>query len=596
MAVLNPYKGWACIRRFLLVHLLMFATCTVVLGQNYWDRKADFAGASRFGAVGFAIGDKGYIGTGFDGAVDRTDFWEYDPATNTWTQKAEFSGSARSLAAAFVIENKGYVGTGASGATGNRDFFVYDQSTNTWAGSGNIGGNNLRRFYSVGFAVGNKGYVATGTNGNQRRNDLIEFDATDNSWNAKNNFAGVAREHAVGFSIGDKGYVGTGFDGEVFLKDMWEYDPEADAWTQKADLLGVERAGAIGMAIGNLGYVGTGYNSEGDLEDFYEFDPVKNEWVDKADYKGGAVKSAVAFAIGDKGYVGTGTSADQAVRGDFYEYHPGLTPVTITVGEIEGPVCSGQPVRIPYNVTGDIMEGNRFFVQVTNHMGGFQTVASIQGTTSDTAIVWLDPSDYPPGEDYLARVNTTSPQMSGFISEPFNIVPSPEVYYLKEWDEVCHDDELVILTHGTPTGGYYKGVGVIDEEKFDPDSAGVGSHEVVYTYTAENGCSASAAQPIKVELCTSTASELSETLNFKAYPNPYQGQTNINYMLERSANVVLEVRNSLGQTVKQFENGYQFPGQHNYTFSAEELGLPKGVYLVSLIIDNNSYISRIIEY
>jgi len=59
----------------------------------------------------FSIGNKGYIGTGYDPSY-KNDFWEYDPTANNWTRKADFLGSARQLAVGFSIGNKGYIGTG----------------------------------------------------------------------------------------------------------------------------------------------------------------------------------------------------------------------------------------------------------------------------------------------------------------------------------------------------------------------------------------------------------------------------------------------------------------------------------------------------
>src|SRR5438094_240091 len=79
--------------------------------QDTWIQKADFGGTPRSGAVGFAINEKGYIGTG---GYYNNDFWEYDPSTDTWTQKADFGGTARFSAAGFSIGSKGYIGTGES--------------------------------------------------------------------------------------------------------------------------------------------------------------------------------------------------------------------------------------------------------------------------------------------------------------------------------------------------------------------------------------------------------------------------------------------------------------------------------------------------
>ena len=54
--------------------------------------------APRYGAVGFSIGSKGFIGTGVDFFGNYyNDFWEYNPATNTWTQKANFGGISRMM-------------------------------------------------------------------------------------------------------------------------------------------------------------------------------------------------------------------------------------------------------------------------------------------------------------------------------------------------------------------------------------------------------------------------------------------------------------------------------------------------------------------
>jgi len=44
--------------------------------------------------------------------IYKNDFWEYDPATNVWVQKVNFGGDAREQAIGFSIGNKGYIGTG----------------------------------------------------------------------------------------------------------------------------------------------------------------------------------------------------------------------------------------------------------------------------------------------------------------------------------------------------------------------------------------------------------------------------------------------------------------------------------------------------
>src|SRR6266446_8014012 len=98
---------------FLFV-ILITACLNTCLAQDTWTQKADFGGTARSVAVGFSIGNKGYIGTGADyvASIFTKSFWEYDVAIDSWSQKADFGGTARSSAVGFSIENKGYIGTG----------------------------------------------------------------------------------------------------------------------------------------------------------------------------------------------------------------------------------------------------------------------------------------------------------------------------------------------------------------------------------------------------------------------------------------------------------------------------------------------------
>src|SRR5437762_11675828 len=105
--------------------ILLAAGLTSGRAQDTWTQKADFGGIERYGAVGFSIGNKGYIGIGYHLGVEK-DFWEYDPVANAWTQKANFAGTARWLATGISIGSKGYIGTGrAQTETAYKDFFEY---------------------------------------------------------------------------------------------------------------------------------------------------------------------------------------------------------------------------------------------------------------------------------------------------------------------------------------------------------------------------------------------------------------------------------------------------------------------------------------
>ncbi|MDQ5986809.1 MAG: hypothetical protein CSYNP_02542 [Syntrophus sp. SKADARSKE-3] len=297
--------------------------------NGIWTQKDNLGGAARSGAVGFSIGNKGYIGTGADGSSYYSDIWEYDPAADAWMRKADFGGAARSGAVGFSIGTKGYIGTGTDGSSVKQDFWEYDPATDAWTKKADFPG--AARYGAVGFSIGGKGYIGTGANGSCNYGatgytcpfykDFWEYDPATDTWTQKADFGGPARFSAVGFSILNKGYVGTGFDTAIsYRNDFWEYDPATNVWTQKMDFggpswsgvqftMGTKRSGAVGFSVGTKGYITTGSYAPGMAgnarTEMGEYDPNTDIWTRKADFYSSRT-GAVGFSIGGKGYVGTG--------------------------------------------------------------------------------------------------------------------------------------------------------------------------------------------------------------------------------------------------------------------------------------------------
>jgi len=332
---------------FLLIVLLSGVEAS--FSQGTWIQKANFGGVTRYGAISFAIGTKGYIGIGLNMWNQYNDFWEWDQATNVWTQKADYAGQGVAASVAFSIGNKGYVGTGSNAnfVTQN-DFWEYDPVTNIWTQKANFGGT--ARYCAVGFSIGNKGYIGTGLKNatpSQPLQDFWEYDPITNTWVQKSNFQGGVRESATGFSIGNKGYIGTGDDLINVYHDFWEWNQATDTWTQKSNFAGVGRFSAVGFSIGNYGYIGLGdttaKNTSLSLSDFWQYNPSANTWTQLANYGGGVREYPVAFVIGCKGYVGTGyvyvNSSTIIVENDFWEFTP--LPLTSSFPLITNVDCFG---------------------------------------------------------------------------------------------------------------------------------------------------------------------------------------------------------------------------------------------------------------
>jgi N-acetylneuraminic acid mutarotase len=191
---------------------------------NTWTQKASIPTTqARSGAVGFSIGTKGYIGLGVSDSyaagkmVVFSDFWEWDQSTNVWTKKTDFAGSVRVGAVGFSIGDKGYIGTGYDDKTFFRDFWEWDQTTNVWTRKADFLGASS----AFGFSIGNKGYIGLGLAGKS----IWEWDQASNIWTQKGDFPGNWRGGPAGFSIGNKGYIGTGGVGSLSLNDLWELTP-----------------------------------------------------------------------------------------------------------------------------------------------------------------------------------------------------------------------------------------------------------------------------------------------------------------------------------------------------------------------------------
>ncbi len=288
-----------------------FTVTSAVLTQ--WTAKANVGGNARAYAVGFAIGDKGYIGMGINFITPYQDFWEYDATGGAWTQKANFGGGKRYKAASFVIGDKAYVATGVD-ESGNemKDLWEYDQPLNKWTQKADYGGTSM--YGGFGFTIDGKGYVGNSV-------QMYAYDPANNSWAQKKTYEGSGETHSASFVIGTKGYVGTGYGvivGET--SDFWEYDAALNDWTQKADVPGDARGEGIGFAVNGKGYIGLG---SFDMVDFYEFNPTTNTWTQKDNFaKAGGLYAAATFVIGDKGYVGTGNDSDVNASKAFFEFDP----------------------------------------------------------------------------------------------------------------------------------------------------------------------------------------------------------------------------------------------------------------------------------
>ena len=305
-------------KRLICLSIFLHFVIRMSDAQGLWTQKADFGGAARTGAVGFSIGNKGYMGTGVSGNTKFNDFWEYDPETNVWTQKANVTFDGRSNATSFTLEGKGYI-VGGFTTSFTKNLLEYDPATNQWNYRANFLG--VGRSDGIAFNISAGVLFGTGISSTGYRKDFYLYSPEPfNSWSQMAPLPGLERMDAVGFNIDGKGYMGTGDATGNQLNDWWEYTLPDNIWTQKANFSGVQRYEAAGFVIGSKGYVACGYYS-GNLNDCFEYNPATNTWREVATFPGGARRSAVGFSIGNFGYIGTGFNGT-ALTKDFWQYDP----------------------------------------------------------------------------------------------------------------------------------------------------------------------------------------------------------------------------------------------------------------------------------
>src|SRR5580693_4115375 len=97
---------------------------------NSWTQKANFPGKARVLPATFVIGHKAFVVTGTNDPWNDTCYnecWEYDASADLWTRKTNFHGVSRAASVGFAIGGKGYIGTGMdSNYNVHNDFWRYD--------------------------------------------------------------------------------------------------------------------------------------------------------------------------------------------------------------------------------------------------------------------------------------------------------------------------------------------------------------------------------------------------------------------------------------------------------------------------------------
>ncbi len=145
------------------------------------------------------------------------------------------------------------------------------------------------------------------------------------------------------------------------------------------------------------------------------------------------------------------------------------------------------------------------------------------------------------------------------------------------------------LTGGLPSGGTYSGTGVANGI-FDPAVAGLGFHNITYSYTTPEGCGGTAIKTIEVTNAVGVNAS-NRISSFKITPNPAKGNIRLSISGKTSENLKVSVIDQLGRVV--WTNMYD---DNSKTIVKDiDLGsLPKGTYFIKADFGDSSELKKLI--
>jgi len=242
--------------------------------SGVWSKMADMP-APRVDAGAFSVNGLGFVCMGSSAGQLLSDLWQYDPRSDVWTRKADFPAAPRLLPAIMVHEGKAYVVGGGSTDQQCYDLWCYDPAGDTWERRSDFPGQGT----SAAFVIGDTGYVCCGLSSGDPwvdHKELWAYRFALDVWTRKADFGGTGRGYAQGMTLAGKAYVGLGVEQNGMpmgvCKDLWAYDPATDTWIRQPDLPATGRGMFVAFSVGEVGYFGLGgdrYNNN--LSDLWRF-------------------------------------------------------------------------------------------------------------------------------------------------------------------------------------------------------------------------------------------------------------------------------------------------------------------------------------
>ncbi len=176
-----------------------------------WIQLNDVPFYSTESAQTFVIGSKAYA------VLENGDVYDYEAETDTWTQRKELNESginSRGSAVSFAIGSRGYYGTGNDDGLSSldsrlRDLYEYNPSSDTWTTLDSL--PDAKRNNAVSFVINGFGVIGMGNDFFSNYADFHYYRPDIKQWSRLNDYPGGPGSDLCAFVINNQAYVGLGY-------------------------------------------------------------------------------------------------------------------------------------------------------------------------------------------------------------------------------------------------------------------------------------------------------------------------------------------------------------------------------------------------
>lgn len=328
-----------------VVAVFLLCSCNRFENAPYPDvvvtKLQTFPGSKRATASSFVLNNKAYVLFGRPELFETpalSDCWEYTPETDSWIQKADFPAAGRVGAIAETVNGKAYVGFGfrtgggvyGSDSTIFSDFWMYNPHTDSWTRKADFpktaytGKAPLNSCSS--FSYQKWIYITGLYNGKSYPKEVWRYDTEADKWERMNDFPGSPRSAAVCCTDGIFYYFGLGYN-QTFRSDWWQYSPATDTWKEMKKMPGKGRVNATAFTVDNRFFVASGHYISGTLtgneyfSDILEYERSADKWYRIGNIPTGGRSNMLSFTINHKAYLAFGESKTQ-VFNDIWTFAP----------------------------------------------------------------------------------------------------------------------------------------------------------------------------------------------------------------------------------------------------------------------------------